>query len=450
MKYLQRALTLTVVTAATLATGTAAALATGTASPAAPHMAPAAANPLAGHGELAFIAHNKLSLLGGPAGALRHPAVPGVPSSPAWSSDHRWVAVRVSTGPSKPSALWAVNAAGTSAKRLTPSTWDVSAFAWSPRTSRIAFTAGLPHRSVLATIGLRGAPKILATVPDPRGLAWSPGGKRIAVAVNTMSKPGVWRGKLQVLQAAGGRPRTVLAGKSNAALWLAAWWPAGSGLLYWVDPSGSASISADGLPLFTVSLATHRPHFLAGMLTHPSWLAFSRDKHTVAVVVGAGREIWRGGKHLAICHPSGACTPVSKPGGVVDLQASWSPNGKSLVFMRASASGPFGPHGQAGFTPYWVRRWQATSRLWVAAAGGSGAHRLTAAGRGALDPVRGSDGSLLFIHADSVWLLPRGASAPHRVTPRLGLISSPSSYYGYVPYAEAIAWTRAMPFSTAG
>jgi Tol biopolymer transport system component len=369
------------------------------------------ASPLRGHGELAVVAHKKLSLLGGPAGALRHPALPGVPSSPAWSANHKWVAVQVSAGPSKPSSLWAVNAAGTRARRLTPATWNVTRFVWSPHTSRVALTAGLPHRTVLATVGRRGAPKILATVSSPSGLAWSPGGRRIAVAVNVMLRAGVWRGKLDVLKAAGGRPRTVLAGKSNAALWLAAWWPDGSGLLYWMDPSGSASISADGLPLYTVPLAAHRPHLLAGMLVHPSWLAFSPDKHTVAVVAGGSREIWQGGKHVAICRSSGSCTSVPQPAGVVDLQASWSPNGKTLVFMRASASGPFGPHGHAGFTPYWVRRWQSTSRLWTAAADGSGVRRLTGAGPGALDPVWGSDGSLLFVHADSLWLLPRGASA---------------------------------------
>jgi hypothetical protein len=106
---------------------------------------------LGGHGELAFAADGRLYLTGGPAGALRRVRLPGVPDGPAWSAGRRWLAVQVAKPPpagspylTEPAALWLVSAAGTAVRRLTPPSWDVTSFAWSPRSDRLAVAAGLP------------------------------------------------------------------------------------------------------------------------------------------------------------------------------------------------------------------------------------------------------------------------------------------------------------------
>jgi hypothetical protein len=86
-------------------------------------------------------------------------------------------------------------------------------------------------------------------------------------------------------------------------------------------------------------------------------------------------------------------------------------------------------------------------------AGGSSARPVAAAGAGAIDPVWGSDGSLLFVRDDSVWLLPAGAATPVRVAGPLGALTGAAAYrtyYGYVPYPRLIAWTLARPGGTAG
>jgi Tol biopolymer transport system component len=412
---------------------------------------------LGGHGELAFIAHGTLFLTGAPAGTLRRVSLPGVPDGPAWSADHHWLAVRVakpapagSPYRTEPAALWVVRAAGTGARRLTPPSWDVASFAWSPRSDRLAVAAAMPApkdtSAVVAAVTTGGARRTLVTGTYVSGVAWSPDGRQIAAGVYT-GRP-VWQGTL-VLRSPAGGPLTVVTSSKGNVLELAGWWPDGSGLLYWNDIGGSASLAADGLPLTSVWIAGRRSHQLApAVLVHGSWLAFSGGS-TVAVASGGDRRIWFGHKRITRCRATGDCTPVAQPSGVVSLDPSWSPTGKLLVFARASASGPFGPHGHASFSPYWIRRWEATSRLWAVGASGSVATPLASVGAGALDPVWGSDGSLLFVRDDSVWLLPPGAANPVEVAGPLGALTG-QTYYGYVPYPNLIAWTLARQSGTAG
>jgi Tol biopolymer transport system component len=429
-----------------------------------PALAAKAAARGSGPGELAYIAYGKLYLRGGPAGASRQVTLPGIPYAPAWSPDDRWLAVEVSSAPpasapylKMPAALWLVNAAGTSARRLTMASWHITGFAWAPHRDEAAVAAYLPQdplaRSFLiATVALVGQPRILDTGGYLTGPAWSPDGTRVAVGIGTFSS-GQWHSALDVLSVSGG-PALVVTASTGNVLDLAGWWPDGSGLLYWLDYQGSGSIAADGLPLDSVLLGARSPRTLLQlMLARGSWLAFSARGNTVAAISGGNRVIWSGGKQVTLCPATGSCTPVAQPADVVSVDPSWSPSGTEVAFARLSAAGPFGPNGRADFSASWVTRWEATSRLWVVSADGSDARPLTAAGSGAVDPVWGSDGSLLFVRGDSLWLLPSGAGTATRLTGPLGALSGVAyyrTYYAFVPYPQLFAWTLApQPTSAA-
>ncbi len=426
------------------------------------------ASVLPGQGELAYIAAGQLNLLGGSAGALHRVRLPGLASAPSWSPDHRWLAVQVSppapaSNPyqAEPTVLYVLRADGSGIRPLTPKTWTTQQYAWAPARDELAAVvtppatgARIPATRLETIEPVSGAVRVLLSAPAIVGAAWSPNGKTLAAGKGeTSGQPGSdsfhWIGKLETLPASGG-PATVVRSWAGGLLELAGWWPDGSGLLYWPDPQGSASLAADGLPLDSIQLgATSAPRMLiASMLVHSSWIAFAPGGHELAAVSGGNREIWLGGKAIAICGQSASCRLVLNPAGTVSTQPSWSPAGR-LTFARGSASGPFGPNGGADFSLAWITRWDATQRIWSTAGNGTGQARVAGTGAGALDPIWAKNGALMFVRDNWLWLLPAEGGSAKRVAGPLNDITN-NTYYGYVPYPQLIAWASARPRATAG
>ena len=98
------------------------------------------------------------------------------------------------------------------------------------------------------------------------------------------------------------------------------------GLTFWIDAMHSASLVADGLPLYTMPLGG-KPRLLTTMLTYPTWLAWSLSGQRVLLVTGGGRETWYA-KCLAICDIYAAtCRTLPQPHGVVSFDPAWSSHG---------------------------------------------------------------------------------------------------------------------------
>ena len=376
-----------------------------------------------GHGDLAFVSGGQLEVLSndGSLTEVTGPTGGGSDSTPAWSPNGQWLAF-LHTGVSQgydvpPATLWLVEAGASDATEVTTS--GVGTFAWSPVTSVLAFTEAMPNSSAAVSVdesvwleqpGSAPTPLSVGTGLGVDDIAWSPDGSDLAFddAVGgqppTGTTPAVRPvGRIGVVPVVGGGAQTVYQ-LTGAGLRVAGWWPQGGGLLFWEDPDFSASIAADGLTLYSLPTGSTQPAALARSLVGPSWWAPSPVGNVIAVVAGAGREIWTNGRNVQLCTLSSAtCQAVPIPAGSVGLTPSWTASG-DVVFATASASPPYGSSGRALYTPGYMAEWDATSMLWISAPGG-GPQQLASAPAGALLAAPATEGSAAVIVADnSLWL----------------------------------------------
>lgn len=292
-------------------------------------------------------------------------------------------------------------------------------------------------------------PKLVDDVGGARvgDVAWSPDGTQLAVDATVTGGGTPARrpvSSLDVVTSTGG-PVTTRYRSSSACLELAGWWPDGGGLLFWRDPGCSTSVAADGLALESLPAGSSTPATLATTLVGAAWWAPASGT-TVAVVAGGGRSVWQAGRHVEVCQLATAtCTGVPTAAATVSLAPSWTATG-ALDFAVASAVGPFGPDGTADYSPAWMARWDATSRLWTEPPGGT-PHPLAGAGPGALLAVPAAAGtSTVLVRDDALWLLDPAARADTvavAVAGPLFSVPAPSGYYGQVPWRGTFAWSEA-------
>ena len=400
-----------------------------------------------GHGEMAFVSRDELYVLdnAGSVTKVLGPAPGGSYGSPAWSTDGSWLAFTYTTPPPGEEAgntetgLWVVRAGAPDAEQVALT--GVGEFAWSPTTSLVLAFESLDPETNTTTLwedvpGHR-ATAVPGITPFFGGFAWSPDGTRLAVSTGHAGNGhGIdLLSTLEVIPTGGGTPVTWYQTTSDV-IEVASWWPNGRGLLYWLDTDGSSSVAADGLVLYTQA-AGSPPRPLATTLVDTSWLTWSPDGTTLALVAGGSRTIWEGDKHVEICDPvTAACTSVDTPPGTVSLSPTWSPTGV-LSFLAAAASDPFGADGRAYFSQGWMAEWDMTHALFVS--GSEGSSQLTDAGTGVVAAQWGP-GDVLTVTGDYLWLAASGDSTPTRIAGPLSSTVAPTGYYGEVNWDSMFAW----------
>jgi Tol biopolymer transport system component len=410
-----------------------------------------------GHGELAFVAEGRLHVVrdDGERLSISGPPTSGSDTSPAWSFDHRWLAFFSDVAGSTPYAeplqtLWIVAYGSTNAREVTSSA--VAQFMWSPT----AFTLAYVLSSNATTAASASPPSVWlytpgralsarpSALPAASGVLWSPDGTELAGALFRFNgAPGSYTSMLTVAPVNGGAAVTWVT-TTQGVLEPTSWWPDGKGLLYWFDTQGSASIAADGLPLMSVAEAG-RPEQLATTLVWPSWVSWSPDGRTVAIVSGGDRVVWGGNKEVSLCDvETVTCKALAIPSGTVGLAPSWSGSG-ALFFSDASAAGAFGPNGDADFSSAWIARWDATSELWDQRPGAPEPAYEPAAGKGVVDAVAARAGpDVLLVRHDALWLFDLAtAKAPVEVAGPLLASGALSGFYGQVDWQQDFAWSMA-------
>ncbi|HZU12159.1 MAG TPA: hypothetical protein VFB58_04905 [Chloroflexota bacterium] len=366
----------------------------------------------------------------------------GGDSWPLWSPSGTWLAFI------RDQALWTMRADGGDAHSLGPVAPGEGQVEWSVRGDRLAYISdggliltdadGSREVRVVSGGGGEGA----------AALAWSPDGAWLAyeAEVRAPGKPPMEQGLWRVRADGTGSERISLSpAPAQIQYHLAGWSPDASELLYWQGMQLSASLAADGEPLMAISLSGGSPHRIVPiMLPYRSFLAWSPDGRTLAVVAGGGRQTWAN-KVLLLATLHGAPRRLTNPRTAM-VAPAWSPEGHTLAVAIEIA----GPVGQAS-----TLRAVSGSHLWIVPANGPAATRLTSDPSFADDhPQWSRDGSTIVfarIHGQraELWLVHADETGLRQIVAALTPSPLALDYYGHIPWGAAYDyWTGSPPASS--
>lgn len=409
------------------------------------------ARAFAGHGTLAFVSRGKLWVLDGNSGSLRVlPSTGSVPTRPVFSADGKWLAylqqrTNAVTGDSY-ARLWIARADGRDA-HLVPGLKVYGLFGWSPRADMLAISTGPERRhqpcpcyspTQLRVVSPTGASRIVARAGWVDDAAWSPDGRKIAVAAI-----GLNNARLIVYPLGGGHGRVWLArrgpqelnGMKSILFSVAAWWPH-VGIGFWVYGDGAVR-NLDGTPLDAIASAGAQPVLLGTTLSDQAIDPVSGSaRGDVAVVAdtGGGRAAWQD-KHVELCSDtSHACHALPHRPNTVTVDPAWLPDGRLLYAEAPNIS--TGPWSQTR-----IAAWFNAHRLLIYDTASGRTRSIPAAHGGTAVTVSRDDQGLLYVRDDALWLLPKLSGRPIRIAAPLFPPHNWPQYYAQVAWSAQYAWS---------
>ena len=332
-------------------------------------------------GKVAFIRAGDIWVKDLPNGEERRLTQDGRNSQPRWSPSGSWLAFH------KDKRLWLMHAAGTETQEVGQK--DVTHFAWSPAGDQLAYTA----EGILYVTGPGGsAPRLLMAPQEIKAgsgvssFAWSPDGAWLAYANGVLLQPAQGGQPAQRYEFLGAiRPdgteghQILDAGNPSQGYFVVAGWsPDSRKVLFWLSPTFSASILADGVSLNAAPADHVRTDKMPGaasenltdtMLTYPDFLDGTLQYDSLALAVGGSRESWTR-KGIAVVELSSGKLVQLTDEKIAALSPVWSPDGQRIVYVSGPDVGPVGGGTDA-------REAVSQRRLWAMSRDGSNKVQLT-------------------------------------------------------------------------
>jgi hypothetical protein len=295
-------------------------------------------------GSLAFVAHDALWIQNLPDGQAQRVASGADILQPRISPSGDFIAYQ------RAGVSYLVSRAGGGGRRL-----GAGAGQWRPDRDELLLEQ--PHGMSLFT-GANGWAAPVGSIPDAAlPLVFSPDDDEIVFSHRSDAGQGSLR--RAAFRTAG--PSKTIISRAGDGMIPCAW--AGGTLLYWMDPSFSASLAADGLELFSVPAAGGTPRSLGiTSLLPDDFLSLSPAADRLAVTAGAGRESWRN-KRIALFDFGSGASRYLTGAQTAAICPSWSPDGARIAFVALpenldANSGP-------------ERRFLGQRRIWVSDAAGN-------------------------------------------------------------------------------
>jgi Tol biopolymer transport system component/DNA-binding CsgD family transcriptional regulator len=368
--------------------------------------------------------------------------------APAWSPSGEWLLFEkpVQRGPSE---VWVMRADGQGARRIDAERGNV---AWSTTADELALVADSGELVVeMADGSNRRVLDAPVSAPVSETLAWpmwSPDGRHIAYSKwARVAQSGVWQVDATLgtpVELYGVVPPEGTAQEAGGPMIPAVWSPDGQMLYFWRASFFSASIQADGLPLWAVP-AQGGDAIDIGVqtLTYDDYLS-AADGGRLVVSAGSGRSST---ENKVITLISGL-RPAGKPEltflHVVTTSPAWSPDGTQIAYVEQPVTQPEDLIGSV-----------TSKRVWVMEADGSNRRRLTEGEVWEEGPRWSADGGyLLYVRPEpysdtepqqaAVWLhnLATGAGMEVLAGVEFG-INDPDRrvwYYGHYDWDAVFDW----------
>ncbi len=398
-------------------------------------------------GKLAYVQGGDIWVKTLPDGESQRLTTDGRNSQPCWSHSGEWLAFRKGEY-----QVWLMSADGKDARSLNEGA-AVDAFAWAPADDRLAYVAA----AGLQVISAGSATAVTLAPPSPPGygpgrmgrLAWSPDGAWIACEWQEWqpSQPTTYQGLWKV--SANGEQLAELYASGAPAKGeavLAGWSLDGQYILFWQGDILSASMLADGVPLYSLPVGGGEPIQLVDtVLVHDDFLAPAPQVNRLAATAGSYRATWTN-KRLAVVQTSGGEPTWLTAESVVAFSPTWSPDGNRLAFVSMPDRGDLvgGDDARLGMME---------RHIWIMNADGSGQRQITNDPDYRDErPLGSADGNyLLFARIDaegrvSLWLIPVEGGDPYQTVEELTPLPGPASgwfgYYGHVDWDQIFAWQR--------
>ncbi|MCL5997125.1 MAG: hypothetical protein M1546_13870 [Chloroflexi bacterium] len=374
-------------------------------------------------GKVAYVQGGDIWVKPLPDGQPQRLTTDGRNDTPRWSPSGNWLLFR------KDEQTWLMRNDGTDARRI-----SLGTATWSPTTDRFACEP-LDDPAGLAVMNPDGTERMTLVPSEIPGygegevdqVTWSADGAWLLYRWNR-TLPSVYQGLWKV--SADGQTCLELYAYTTpdkGDIMLAGWSPTGSQVYFWQGDIKSASLMADGVPLYSVPadapISADNPPQRFGSeatLIYPDFFAPAPPASSlgrrdgIALVVGAGRSTWAE-KHLEL----GAVALTSPE--VAAISPAWSPDGEQMAYAAMPDRGVDGNGGPDD--PYELRQ----RHLWVLNTSGEPQpHQLTddPAYRDER-PLWSAGGShVLFARVSaegtsSLWLVPATGGAAQRVVDEL-------------------------------
>ncbi len=293
-----------------------------------------------GYGQVAFVQGGDIWIKRLPDGEPQRLTTDGNNIKPRWSASGEWLAF--SKGNTQ---VWLSRANGSGAFSLDNGD-QIGDFAWSPTQDQLAFVGETGLEIIQGGETATTVVVPASSTTQIGNIDWSPDGTQIAYELWNESADSLpMYESLWIVSSENAEPKEIYSSgvpRQGEAI-LAGWTGDGSHVIFWQGSLVSASLLADGVPLYSISVEGGEPILLAdNVLVYADSVVPQPGNTTqVAVVSGGYRSAWTN-KVLSLVDATSGNARVLTASDTAPSSPTWEPGGEHIAYTAMPDMGDLG------------------------------------------------------------------------------------------------------------